>query len=720
MKDQKLKEEINRIKNLFENKNVKNKLIVDNEVDNFISLYEKFNIKLDSKTISVLNSGLVTEQNLIDKLRDAFNGIGKRFRNIFQNKWAKKQGLPTIKELIENDQKNSPAVVNHPAYKDTIELMYKKKIKNATAILYWYYGEGYTGGNESPEDRESAQKLINIMKQLLENGVFTSDGFKKFVAELEKLFEQGIYVSLDVLGDTIGDDLRLSKFLKSQEKVAFIDVGSVDRPNVVKLTPAVKEKYDLKDDIIQEKNNRYKIFQRGSSKSFEVFYQKDDGKVSKEDIDYINSGYANESLDEKIFESLGYELKLLSSEGGVAVGIKFTDQNKISILDYVESSASEAGENILDAVSFDIQPENVGVDKGGIIEDIKTISEGETLVFSFQYPDKNDKEALKTSIYNDDNMTAIPSEGVQRITAAVQDAINSVTSNGFKIVGFGRYAGSTTSRVGTKYGSENGTTSEENNVNLAIDRCKAMNEVVDSIVSSSFPDIKIETTEDVINANQGPGWYSSKGISVNGPLYQQWESSLSTLLTALHTAKDSQFINFYRTDSAFAPINFYVYRLEKTYNSSPWTKEGLKKIIAKYKKNPSTESKTIIDAAQTALKSYQYPTRQQIQDEYESVYSQYRGSWITFGIVGTKTIDTPPKTVTIKDIQVTAHGDWVSSISFPQKVEKDRPKIEIPPIRIKLPKLKLKKIFKFKGLQGIPMIKGVKQFCEEAYPGADS
>ena len=252
-----------------------------------------------------------------------------------------------------------------------------------------------------------------------------------------------------------------------------------------------------------------------------------------------------------------------------------------------------------------------------------------------------------------------------------------------------------------------------------------MNAVVDSIVSSMLSNIKIESTENVVNANQGPGWYSVKGMSVNGPLYQKWVSGLSTLLNALEKAKDSQFTNSFRTDSPFAPINFYVYRSEKTYNSSPWTKEGLKKIIAKYKsysKTPSPESKTVIDAAQKAILSYQYPTRQQVQDEYESVYSKYRGSWVTFGIRGMREETTPPETVTIKDIQVTAHGDWVSSISFPEKGEtgKERRKIEIPPITIRWPKLKLKKIFKFQGLKGVPMIQGVKNFCEDAYQGYDS
>jgi hypothetical protein len=429
-----------------------------------------------------------------------------------------------------------------------------------------------------------------------------------------------------------------------------------------------------------------------------------------------------------MFNSLAFELKNLAAEGGVAVGLEFTDQDKISILDYVEQSAAEVGKNILDATSFDLQAENVGVDKSGIIEDLKTIKEGETIGFVFQYPDKNDSNALKNSIYNKDDGKEIPAEGIERIKGAVQDAINTVKSNGFTIKKFGRYAGATTSRVGTKYGSEDGTSSEENNVTLATDRCKSINEVVDGIVSTLLPGVEVETSENIINANQGPGWYSTKGVAVNGPLYNQWASSLNELLRALWATSGgggTDYINRFRTDSSSAPINFYVYRLSSTYKNCPWSKEGLKRIISTYKsygKNASA-AKAVIDAAQKALLNYQYPTQQQVQDEYESVYSRYRGSWVSFGILGYKETTTPPEQVKIKDIEVSAHGDWVCSITFPDETEPDKEKKKIqfrlPDIDINWPKLKIKKIFKFSGGGGIPFVNTVKTFCEDAYQGAD-
>lgn len=716
MNKKNLNEDLNRIKGLLNGNQTTNKIVNNKEVNDIVSLYEKFNIKLDDKTISILSNGTINEQKLGERISDAFQNLKTKFRNAFQNGWAKKQGLPTPKQLMENDQKKSPAVVNHSAYRDTITLMYRKKIRNENAILYWYYGEGFTGGKESPEDKQSAEKLISIMKQLETLGTFKSDGFKTFVKELESLFAQGIYVSLDVMRETVGGS-GLSSLLKikTQENIPFVQWGL----KWIELTPEFRGKYGLSG--IQGSGSNYYVTVTSSGTQYPVKYKNNKLEISPEEAK--GAGV----VDENIFNSLAFELKTLAAEGGVAVGLKFTDQDKISILNYVEQSANQAGDKILNATTFDLQTENVGVDKSGIIQDLETIKEGETVVFAFQYPDKNDLNALKTTIYNVDDGIVIPPEGIVKIKGAVESAINSVTANGFKITGFGRYAGSTTSRVGTAYGSDDKQSTEENNVTLATDRCGAMNAQVDIIVGSLLPGIVIETTENIVKPNQGPGWYSSKGVAVNGPLYQQWRESLGYLLDELGEQNDST-VSDYRTDSPLSPKFFYVYRSSKTFpnlKGCPWTKEGLKSIITKYKsrvsgKYSATEErleqyKNIIYKAEKALSTYQYPTQQQVQDEYESVYAQYRGSWITFGIKGTKDVVTPPEQTTIKDIQVSAHGDWVCSITFPEvrepEEEKEKEKVKIS-INIKWPKLKFKKFFKFNGLGGIPFVDNVKEMCD--------
>jgi len=712
MKKNVLNEELGRIKSLMGESKPNSKIEINEDI---LSLYKKFDITLNETTIEVISNGMLNEQGIGEKISAAFKNIGIKFRNAIQNRWAKKQGLPTPKQLMENDQKKSPAVVNHPAYKDTITLMYRKKIRNENAILYWYYGEGFTGGKESPEDKQSAEKLISTFKQLETYGTYKSEGFKNFVKELQELYDQGIYVSVDVMTDTMPDYSGLSKLLKSQDKVAYVMNGS----RWEKLTPEFMGKYGIKGDIKGTGKNLYVVSWDGTQMS--VKYKEADLEISPEDAK------AATGVNEEMFNNLAFELKNLAAEGGVAVGLEFTDQDKLSILDYVESEAQYAGKKILDATSFDLQTENVGVDKSGIIEDLKTIKEGETVGFAFQYPDKNDTDALKNSIYNKDDGTEIPAEGVNRIKGAVQDAINTVTANGFKITQFARYAGATTSRVGTTYGSKDGVSNEANNVTLATARCEAMNGVVDGIVDNLLPGVEVVTSENIVKANQGPGWYSIKGDKVNGPLYEKWSDSLSILLNALDEAQDSQFTNRYRTDSPFAPINFYVYRLNKTYSTCPWTKEGLKKIISYYKARGKFErSMAVVDAAQKALLNYQYPTQQQVQDEYESVYSPYRGSWVSFGILGYKEVVTPPEQVKIKDIEVSAHGDWVCAITFPEEREPGEPgkpkrEFELPKIKIKWPKLKIKKIFKFQGLGGgIPFVNTVKNFCEDAYQGADN
>jgi hypothetical protein len=163
MKKNILQEELGRIKSLMEDKSNSENPIIN---EDFLNLYEKFNITLNDKTIKVFSNGMLNEDGIGDKLKNIVNTISTKFRNAFQNNWAKSQGLPTPKQLMENDQKKSPSVVNHPAYKDTITLMYRKKIRNENAILCWYYGEGFTGGGESPADKKSAEKLIKTFKQL--------------------------------------------------------------------------------------------------------------------------------------------------------------------------------------------------------------------------------------------------------------------------------------------------------------------------------------------------------------------------------------------------------------------------------------------------------------------------------------------------------------------------------------------------------------------------
>lgn len=722
---QNLNEDIQRIRSLiYEHNNIDDK---KNPYHNdFISLYEKHNISFDQKTISVLY-----EQGVIEKLKETFKNIGIKFRNAFQNRWAKKQGLPTPQQLMNQDKKNSPSVVEHPAYKDTITLMYKKKIRNENAILSWFYGEGYAGRSETPEDRESATKLLKNLNEIKNFGLLKSDSeaFEKFVAELQELYDKRIYIPTEVFNETLSGEKELSNLidvLKYQDteeggKVPYVSLPAPgNQMELVKITPELARKNEIgKIESYEVKGKKYYQVEF-NKQTRNVYYKSDKGEsLTDNDVAGITETITPEL--EKVFSDLAFELKNLAAEGGATVGVRFTDQEKLSVLNFVQSESNYAGYPILKATSFDLQTEDVGIDKSGITEEIINLEEGSFVAFVYQYPDKNDPEALKTAIYNDDDLTQIPPSGIANIQAAINDAMNSVKNAGYKVVRFERYAGASTSRVGTRYGSVDGTSNEENNVTLAKARCEKMNEQVDKLIPSG---IEIKKGDDVIKANQGPGWYKSPGP--DAPLYNNWSSSLSNLLNALDEARDSQFTNRNRTDSPFAPINFYLYRLSKIYKNCPWTKDGLKNIIKTYEgrgKNASQDTKNVILAAKEALKTYVYPTQQQVQNEYETVYSPYRGSWITFVILGEKIEVTPPTQVTIKDIEVTAHGNWVCSITFPDKNKPGDPgdpgkpprKWDPPKIKIKIPQLKFKKMFRFQGLTGIPIINGVKTFCEDAY-----
>ena len=82
-----LNEEIQRIRSLiYEHDTTKKNSPTQNE--DFISLYKKFDITFDDKTISVLN-----EQGLLKKVKEGLSNLGRKIRGMVQNKWAKKQKL---------------------------------------------------------------------------------------------------------------------------------------------------------------------------------------------------------------------------------------------------------------------------------------------------------------------------------------------------------------------------------------------------------------------------------------------------------------------------------------------------------------------------------------------------------------------------------------------------------------------------------------------------
>ena len=104
MKKNILNEELGRIKSLMSESKPNSNIEINEDI---LSLYKKFDITLNERTIEVLSNGMINEQGVGEKISTAFKNIGIKFRNAMQNGWAKKQGLPTPKELMENDKKKS-------------------------------------------------------------------------------------------------------------------------------------------------------------------------------------------------------------------------------------------------------------------------------------------------------------------------------------------------------------------------------------------------------------------------------------------------------------------------------------------------------------------------------------------------------------------------------------------------------------------------------------
>ena len=80
MNKKNLNEDLNRIKGLLNGNQTTNKIVNNQEINNIVSLYEKFNIKLDDKTISILSNGTINEQGIGEKISNVFKNIGIKFR----------------------------------------------------------------------------------------------------------------------------------------------------------------------------------------------------------------------------------------------------------------------------------------------------------------------------------------------------------------------------------------------------------------------------------------------------------------------------------------------------------------------------------------------------------------------------------------------------------------------------------------------------------------
>ena len=156
--------------------------------------------------------------------------LSKIIRNRLFKRYIRKNGIPTKEQLMAKD---SDRVKAHPAYQQTIDLMYRDKrtLKNASRymnngtggakqqaglpVLYWY-GVPALGGEENPEDKNNMQIMLNLLfynKTSMKNKM--TDPAKKVEFDsnitilyngLKDLYDNGVYITIsDLLDATDGN-----------------------------------------------------------------------------------------------------------------------------------------------------------------------------------------------------------------------------------------------------------------------------------------------------------------------------------------------------------------------------------------------------------------------------------------------------------------------------------------------------------------------------------
>lgn len=103
MKKNLLNNELGRIKSLMGTDKVNPKLEINEDI---LSLYKKFDIILNEKTIEVLSNGMLNEQGIGEKISNASKNIGVKFRNAFQNRWSKNRVYLHQNNLWKTTKKN--------------------------------------------------------------------------------------------------------------------------------------------------------------------------------------------------------------------------------------------------------------------------------------------------------------------------------------------------------------------------------------------------------------------------------------------------------------------------------------------------------------------------------------------------------------------------------------------------------------------------------------
>lgn len=638
---------------------------LDPNVDDKLPVGQR--IKQTAKKVGKVTKDVLVTASLVGLL-------SKVIRNRLFKRYMRKNGIPTKEELIAKD---SDRVKSHPAYQQTIDLMYRDKrtMKSASRynvdgakqtaglpILYWY-GVPALGGETNPQDELNSKNMIAIAKvrsqrMADEIGEYTDDATKQeftslvndFINGLQELSNSGIYIT-------------------SSDLLYATDTGKYGAINYFlnRLLYGSDKEYEFMttaEDILstQQANEAMQVT-----------------KKLKNFLSAIKLGVADSGISPK-----GEKLRDLEIEATSTLTL--SDEDKLGILTMFQEQSDEVGKPIIDATYWDIEAASIGIKANKALETTTVKGKKGSVVVTYEFftiPNDPNSDEAKTAFFgNNDNKTDLTPDSIASMNDLLNKLIAQANKAGQQVVSVQYCAGAKTSAVGTTFGmsdkqkaSADSYDKTEANVNLANSRCanilKAINQQVLPTIKSqpNMGDDKVSygTVTAAVGGekgifaypNCGPGWYeySPSGFGHHkgtgyGPIFNNLYKILK---------ENNPKVNGYALFPYYGiPQMFYICR------NTPKAYERLSGYITSLKNSDPKKYGTL-----------QVPSQQQIEAEYQSVFSPFRGTYAGF-LIGTMASTVPqgnPEVDTALEAEIEKFGEFEAMIDWTARFIKTATKI---------------------------------------------
>jgi hypothetical protein len=593
--------------------------------------------------------------------------LAKVMRNRLYKRYIRKNGIPSKEELIAKD---SDRVKSHPAYQQTIDLMYRdrrtmkaasrynvwgEKQQKGLPILYWY-GTPALGGEENPEDKSAMEGMLmrgTIRKTILANQIraLSDDataeayfsGVTEFLNGLKELYDGGIFITATDLLDATNQD----KYLPIYQFLSYLFYGA---------DPNIEKEFEEIYSPLTVATNMSVI------------------KKLKNLNAAIKLGVADSGVTPK-----GKQLRDLDISSTTTM--QLSDDDKLGILSFFQRESDSIGKPIIDATYWDIESSGIGIKTNKALETTTIKGEKGAVTVTYQYftlpADPNGPDARNAFFGNNDDKTVVDQDGITKMNSLLNGLIAEAKQQGQRVVSVQYCAGAKTSAVGTKFGmtskqkaTATSDTKTQANVGLANERCKS---IIKAINETVLPTVKQQpdmgddkVTYGVVPAsvggangvfaypNCGPSWYWWDPVGENnkfkgrgyGPIF----NNLYNLLKTNKPKVNGQDV----FDVYGIPQMFYVCRnTPKAYQTMVGYLNALK------------------NADETKYGNIQIPTQQQIEAEYESVFAPFRGTYAGF-LIGTVVETTPsvkPEKETNLEAEIEKFGEFEAMIDWTTRLQ---------------------------------------------------